>query len=184
MKNFISKFFLNFPFVFIKYIKSFSIPGFAAVCLLFLFCPKTQGAVNTWDEFINAYNSSGLFIDITLGGNLSAGTAAMTDREKKRLTIDGAGYSLDFMGLRTFRFYLEDSTITFKSIAFQRSTTTRNGGVIRGVRSSIAFTGNINFENNYAKDNGGAISGEDFSNISFANSTITFRGNRADYEQT
>ncbi|MDR2708667.1 MAG: hypothetical protein LBC07_01665, partial [Elusimicrobiota bacterium] len=177
----INNFFFNLPFVFIKYIKRFFIMGFAAFCLLFLFCQKAQSDANTWNNFVTDYRNG--ISPITLLDNLTAGTSKIGQSGNKRLTIDGDGHFLDSINLTDSQFSLEDSTITFKSIIFQNFYSNGSGGVIRGLRSSLAFTGNVNFKNNYSQYRGGAIFVENYSDLSFINSSITFIYSRANYLQ-
>ncbi|MDR1952301.1 MAG: hypothetical protein LBQ37_02155 [Elusimicrobiota bacterium] len=169
-------------------IKILRIKKTAAVAgLLFIgsFCFATEYSVNNWTDLDRDYSAAtGTDGILNILNNITF--TAILNSSPSWTTLRIRGWNASAVILRTFDgngnsgFSLTGRIATFSDLNFINFLNTGNNGVISVNGSTVTFDGEINFTNNTAETNGGAIYAIGNSSVGFiAGGDILFRGNRA-----
>ncbi|MDR2708585.1 MAG: hypothetical protein LBC07_01225, partial [Elusimicrobiota bacterium] len=169
-----------------KSLRKYSLPLFAASLLFvssFFIATKAQGAINTWNNFVDAYRSAGQDATITLTNDLTGVSgAAIGAPNGNNITINGANKVLNSNKISNLGFYdMGSKSLNFIDISFYNFSVNNKGGAVINFanNSNAVFSGSISFVNNAAIGQRGGALYAISSRFSFTETTLSFINNSA-----
>jgi predicted outer membrane repeat protein len=131
---------------------------------------------DTWNEFVYKYQTPTSIINLTQ--DISADDISIAfGNASNNFTVDGGNFKVNSNKKENYGFLLNGTSVSFRDISF--TTFSASNGAVFNLSNNgkINFFGVVNFTNNKATDDGGAIYAAGSSIISFINSTVFFEDN-------